>query len=153
MAAKFRGLGYTTTELIQESRLPSELVVPQELRVGQLSVASRHELTGRCVSSRLALRYRWSTRVIMLNESCVRRLLSKSGLVWCSFMGAVNRPEPVVCITLAAIPVNCLAGLSADLCQARPATAGALRGGSCDRSGELCDVAGLRGATMRSPFP
>ena len=56
------------------------------------------------------------------------------GLAWClvpawaflalrNFMGAVNRPEPALWITLAAIPANLRAGLRADLRRLRPAGA------------------------------
>ena len=46
------------------------------------------------------------------------------------FMGAVNRPEPVLWITLAAIPANARAGLSADPWRMGPAAAGAVRRGA-----------------------
>ena len=58
------------------------------------------------------------------------------------FMGAVNRPEPILWITLAAIPANARAGLSADPWRVGPAAAGAVRRGAGDLHRQFRHVPG-----------
>ncbi|WP_346275323.1 MATE family efflux transporter [Bradyrhizobium sp. 137] len=119
-------------------------VVRRSLRMGlwiALSL-SRPIMTFQLCSEQILLALSQAPDATLLAQQYLSGVAWGVALVLCfltirNFMAAVNRPEPVLWITLAAIPVN---ALLVYVWRVRPAAARTVRRGSCDDTGELCDV-------------